>query len=220
MFAMPGITRSLPRYISMPVRLRRLALMPALALVLVSAPGVAAGQPAVTDLNPPPSDIYACTAIGSGTVCRAQVVEVLDAAPTGIWCDGPGDPFEIWDQATRTLDATRWYDTDGRLVTRIRINSFADARLSNPAVGTSVGYHQRDRDVEHFAIPGDFDSATLYSENKLVAVVPGAGAVLVESGRFVAAGDEVLQLIGRRDLSDFFAGDGSGIAALCAALDG
>jgi hypothetical protein len=194
-------------------------LVPLIAVLVLAAP-VAAGQPVTQQLDPAPSDIYTCTAIGSGTVCHAQVVEVLDPAPTGIWCDGAGDPFEIWDQATRTLDATRWYDTDGRLVTRIRINSFAQARLSNPAAGTSVSYQQRDRDVEHFAIPADLDSATLYSENKLVAVVPGAGAVLVESGRFVATGDEVLQLVGRRDLSAFFAGDPAALDSLCAALAG
>ena len=197
----------------------------ALAIAMLCLPlGVlpaAAGAPDPSQaLEPPAPDIYTCTAIGTGTVCRAQVVDILDPAATGIWCDGPGDPFEIWDQAIRTLDATRWYDTDGRLVTRIRINSFADARLSNPDAGTSVSYYQRDRDVEQFAIPGDLDSATLSSENKLVAVVPGAGAVVVESGRLVAAGDEVLRLMGRRDLSDFFAGDTAALDRLCSALAG
>lgn len=199
--------------------LRALVLV-VLVLPLGAVPASAGAPNPGQALVPPAPDIYTCTAIGSGTVCHAQVVDVLDAAPTGIWCDGPGDPFEIWDEATRTLDATRWYDTDGRLVTRIRINSFAAARLSNPPAGTSVSYQQRDRDVEHFAIPGDLDSATLSSVNKLVAIVSGTGTVLVENGRFVATADEVVALVGRRDLSAFFDGDTTALDRLCSALAG
>jgi len=220
MFATPGSTRSRLDTRSMPLRLRRLALLPALALLLVTAPGVAAGQPTAMDLNPPPPDFYTCTPLGNGAICHAVITNTYGPDPTGIICQGAAGPFEVFDQARHVVDATRWYDRDGNLVKRIRAHTFLDARLSDPLSGRSVGYSQRDRDEEVFAIPGDLDSATLYSENKLVAVVPGSGAVLVENGRFVATGDEVLQLTGRRDLSDFFAGDTAALDGLCSALDG
>jgi hypothetical protein len=171
-------------------------------------------------LLPPPPDFYTCTVNGAGTVCHAHREETYGPEETGIWCDNPDGPFEIWDQGGRVADFTRWYNRDGLVVGRLIINAFHDTHLSNPLSGAIVEYTQRDRDMERFAIPGDLDSGTLYSENKLVAVVPGAGAVLVESGRFVATGDEVLQLTGRRDLSDFFAGDPAALDNLCSALAG
>jgi len=191
-----------------------------LSLPLAVAP-VAAGAPDPGQtLVPTPPSYYTCTAYGAGTVCHADRVDILDPYPTDIWCDGPGGPFEIWDQAIRDVEFTRWYDTDGLVVGRLVINTFHDAHLSNPLNGRIVEYTQRDRDMERFAVPGDLDSGTLSSVNKLVAVVPGAGAVLVESGRFVASGDEVLQLTGRRDLSDAFSGDPHALDAVCAALAG
>ncbi len=129
-------------------------------------------------------------------------------------------PFEISDQAGRILDFTRWYDRDGHVVARLITVTFPDAQFSNPLTGDEVAYIQRDRDMEHFAIPGDLDSGTLASTGSITAVAPGFGAVLVERGRWVVAGDEVLQATGRRDLDDYFSGDEDAIDKLCEALAG
>ena len=198
---------------------RALVVVSVLAALALAAP-VSARQPVVQQLNPPPQDYYTCTPLGNGTICHALISNSYGPDPAGITCQGAAGPFEVFDQATHRVDATRWYDSEGNIVKRIRVHTFLGASLRNPASSRSVGYSQRDRDEEIFAIPGDLDSATLYSENKLVAVVPGAGAVLVENGRFVATGDEVLQRVGRRDLSDFFAGDTAALDRLCSALDG
>jgi hypothetical protein len=206
--------RTLPRRV-----LRALAIA-VLCLPLGVLPASAGAPDPGQALEPPPPDIYTCTAYGAGTVCHAHRDEVYGPEPTGLWCDGPGGPFEIWDQAGRVVDFTRWYDRDGLVVARLIINTFPNARLSNPLTGTQVAYIQRDRDIEHFAIPGDLASGTLASTGSITAVAPGFGAVLVERGRWVVSGDEVLQATGRRDLNDAFAGDPAALDALCEVLAG
>ena len=206
--------RTLPRRAVRALSLAVIAL--ALGALPVAAGAPQPGQP----LDPPPPDIYTCVANGAGTTCHAHTENAYGPVATGIWCEGAGDPFEIWDQATHLVDFTRTYDRDGKLLTRQGVHTFPGARLSNPANGLEVPYRQRDHDVERLAIPGDFDSATLVSVGSMVAVLPGAGAVLVERGRYVATGDEVLQATGRRDLSDFFSGDADALDRLCEALAG
>jgi hypothetical protein len=218
MFGMPGITRSTLARLT---RSRRIALFPALVLFLMTAPGVAAGAPTVTDLNPPVPDTYTCTPLGNGTICHALTSFSYGPDPAGITCQGAAGPFEVFDEAMHVVDATRWYDRDGNLVSRIRVHTFLDAMLSNPLSGRSVAYSQRDRDEEILAVPGDLGSATTYSTGSIRAVVPGSGAVLIDRGRAVFTDDEMLKLTGRRDTTNYFLnGDASGIAALCAALDG
>lgn len=171
-------------------------------------------------LVPPPPEMYSCTAYGAGTICHAHREDVYGPEATGLWCLRPGAPFEIWDQAGRVTDFTRWYDRDGLVVARLIVVTFPDARFSNPLTGVEVPYQQRDRDMEHFAIPGDLDSGVLSSVGSITAVAPGFGAVLVERGRWVVAGDEVIKATGRRDLNDAFNGDPDALDALCEVLAG
>ena len=211
MFSLPRVSR---------FGRRALVVVPILAALVIAAP-VSARQPVVQQLNPQPPDYYTCTPLGNGTICHALISDSYGPDPAGITCQGATGPFEVFDQATHVVDATRWYDSDGNIVKRIRVHTFPGARLSNPVSGRSVSYSQRDRDEEIFAIPGDLDSATTYSTGSLLAVVPGSGAILVDRGRAVFTADEMLKLVGRRDVSNYFVnGDASGIAALCAALDG
>jgi hypothetical protein len=207
---MPTVSRRALRALAIAVLCLPLGVLPA------SAGAPEPGQV----LEPPPPDIYTCTPYGAGTVCHAHRDDVLDPEPTGLWCDGPHGSFEIWDQAARAVDFTRWYDRDGLIVARLVINTFSDAWLSNPLTGAEVSYRQRDRDMEQFAVPGDLDSGTLASTGSITAVVPGLGAVLVEHGRWVVRGEEVVQSTGRRDLTDAFAGDPDALDAVCDALAG
>lgn len=198
----------------------------ALAIAVLCLPmgvlPVAAGAPNPgQDLNPPPPDGYVCTPLGAGTVCHLSNVDVLPPEPIGVTCTTPSGTFEIYDQATRTFLATRWYDQDGNVVKRIRLNLFDDAQLSNPSSGKVAPYVQRDRDVDVFTTPGDLSSSQYTSTNHLTAVVPGFGAVLVEAGHVEVAPDgELVQLTGRRDIEAMFEGSPDVLAKLCAGLAG
>jgi hypothetical protein len=89
-----------------------------LLAIAAFAPGANASQPVPQALNPPPADYYTCSATGDGTICRATTSEYYGPDPTGISCGSGTGAFEVMDQATRTIDATRWYDEDGNLVRR------------------------------------------------------------------------------------------------------
>jgi hypothetical protein len=203
-------------------RARRLALalVPVLAILAVAAPA-AAGQPQPMALYPAPPDGYDCRQTGGGTVCTLVETVVLEPESTGLVCSSPAGSFEIFDEATRTLIATRTYDRDGNLVKRVRVNDFSDAQLSNPSSGGVIGYIQRDRDVDVFTVPGDLSSSTFTSTGSLTAVVPGMGAVLVERGRVEVSPDgELTAFTGRRDLAALFEGDEEILARVCEALAG
>jgi hypothetical protein len=151
-------------------------------------------------------------------VCHSDTTVDLGPDPSGILCGSGPSTFEVLDQATRRVVATRWYDVDGDLVKRVRDNRFSDAQLSNPS-GATVGYRQRDLDTEYLAIPGDLSTATMYSDTSLIATAPGWGTVLVEAGLTVSDADgNVLYQNGRRDLGSYFTGDTGAMAQLCAAL--
>ena len=193
-----------------------------LGLVAVTGTAATAGRPATVPLNPPPpNSSYTCKSIGAGTRCDSDTTEVLDPAPSGIICGTGADMFELTDQATRRVKAERWYDTNGNLVKRVRANIFSDASLINPVTGAFVVYDQHDVDRAILAVPGDLDTITTYSTEWLVAVAPGYGAVLVNTGQSVYGPDgSLISRTGRRDLDAYFGGDASVVAPLCAALGG
>ena len=202
-------------------RALRVLALASIAATLAGAPAAIAAPPAAQDLNPPPPDGYLCTPVGAGTICQLVDTVVLPPEPIGVTCTTSSGSFEIYDEATRTLLATRWYDQDGNVVKRIRVNLFDDAQLSNPASGAVAPYIQRDRDVDVFTTPGDLSSSTFSSTNHLTAVVPGFGAVLVEAGRVEVSPDGELDKVnGRRDIAALFDGDPEVLAKLCAGLAG
>ena len=197
--------------------LAALALTAPAGLVLLSPPAVA-GRPAAVSLNPQPPDFYSCTTNGAGTHCSGETSDPYGPEPVGIFCGSGDGAFEVLDQAVHNTQADRWYDRDGNLVKRKRVNSFADAVFSSPA-GAQVPYSQRDIDTDVFAVPGDLTSGTTYTTSSLRATVPGLGAVLVEKGRLVWGPDGNLEKeAGRHDLLDYFLGDPTAVAGLCSAL--
>ena len=190
-------------------------------LVAATSTGAVAGAPTAVPLNPEPPDSYTCTPIGAGTRCTSDTTTVVDPVPSGIVCGTGADEFEAIDQGTRRVKAVRWYDRDGNLVTRVRDNLFSDTVLSHPVTGASVAYDQHDIDTDVLAVPGDLDTATTYSAEYLMAVAPGYGAVIVNTGRSVYAPDgSLVSRTGRRDFDAYFGGDASVFADLCAALGG
>lgn len=192
-----------------------------LGLVMAGGATAAAQPPTSVTLNPAPPGSYKCTPVGNGTRCLSDTTTVVDPVPSGILCGTGADAFEISDQATRRVKAERWYDTNGNLVKRVRANLFSASRLTNPITGVFVAYDQHDTDTDILTVPGDLGTATTYSVESLVAVAPGYGAVLVNKGRSVYGPDgSLISRTGRRDLDDYFAGDVSVVASLCAALGG
>ncbi len=200
------------------LRSRALVIVPVLAALVIAGPA-SAGQPVVGQLNPEPPDIYSCKATGDGTICRASTVESYADEPTGIICGSDIDSFEVLDTAIRHLDATRWYDREGNLTRRERTSRLVEAHLSNPVTGASVSYAQHNTDIDQLAIPGDFNTDTWTGHGVLAITVPGSGAVVLEAGRtIVGPGGNVEAQSGPSDLSDYFNGDASVVADMCAAL--
>ena len=168
------------------LRIRKPVLVPILVgglLALATVSPVAAAPPSAQDLNPPPTDIYTCDPVGSGTICRAHTVDPYENEATGIFCGA----VEILDSGIRDIRATRWYDGDGNLTRRFRTFLFRDAYLSNPATGWTLPYSQHNADTDELGVPGDFASATLSSSGHLSITAPGFGPAWVDAGHVVVS---------------------------------
>ena len=207
MFSLPRIARRLT------------SVLIGLSLATALAPAVIAAPPTIPTLNPAAPDFYTCSPVGAGTICRALTTDQYGPEPTGIFCGSRAQAFEVLDSATRVVKATRYYDADGNLVRRRRIVDFIDAHLTNPLTGAVLPYHQRNPDWETFTVPGDLSSAVYHAHGFIQFTVPGMGSVLHEAGVTVVSPDgEVLHEGGPRQFADYFAGDTSVVADLCAAL--
>jgi hypothetical protein len=197
---------------------RGLVLVPILAALVIAAPA-AARQPVAQQLTPQPPDFYTCSATGGGTICRATTSDPYEFEPTGIFCGTGAGAFEVLDSGGHIVRATRWYDTNGNLTRRQRVGDFPGARFSNPLNGVSIGYQQHNTDWDVLAVPGDFSSSTWSGHGVLSMTAPGYGRVILEAGVIkVAPGDIVEHQAGPSDLSDYYGGDASAVAKLCAAL--
>ena len=153
-----------PRRTGTRAALAALALAAPTALFLPS-PQAFAGHPAAVSLNPEPPDFYTCTTNGAGTYCSGETSDPYGPEPLGIFCGSGAGAFEVLDQAVHNTRAEPWYDRDGNLVKRKRVNSFGDAALSSPT-GAQVPYSQRDIDTDVFAVPGDLASGTTYTTRR------------------------------------------------------
>jgi hypothetical protein len=205
---------------SLPFVARRVAaVVTGLSLATALAPAVLATPPTTPALNPEPPDFYACAATGGGTICRAHLVEPYELEPTGISCGTGAGAFEVLDSGTRIVDATRFYDGDGNLARRQRIVAFDDAHLTNPLTGATIGYHQHNTDWDVLGVPGDLSTSTWHGHGVLSVTFPGSGSILRGAGVTVVGPDGTLLHRGGLDEpSDYYSGDASVVADLCAAL--
>jgi hypothetical protein len=190
------------------------------AFLMVGALPVAAGAPIdVSTLNPIPPDFYSCKATGGGAICTASTVDPYDLEPTGIICGSGAAAYEVLDSGTRNVKAMRWYDADGNLTRRERVTQFSGVHLTNPTNGHTLAYKQHNTDQDVLAVPGDLASSTFTGHGHMTMTVPGKGVVLHEAGRTVVGPDGLVETrSGPSDLADYFAGDVSVVADLCAAL--
>ena len=195
------------------LRIRKPILVPILVggmLALASISPAVAAPPSTQALNPAPPDFYTCNPVGSGTICRAHTVDPYSGEATGIVCGSGAATVEILDNGIRDVRATRWYDGDGNLTSRLRTFLFRDAYLSNPATGRALPYSQHNADDEDLGVPGDLASATLSSSGHLSITASGFGPVLIDTGHIVVSPEG--DVLARSGVSRLDAD------ALCAAL--
>ena len=187
------------------------------ALSLASA-GLA-GQPVTQTLNPPPQPWQTCKAVGEGTICEGTISFSYGPVHSGITCGTGSSAFDIFDSATESELARRFYDENGNLVRRVRHDSFASGRLSNPLTGAALDYTQTQKWTDILAVPGDLGSATVTLTGEFVVHGATGAAVLVGAGRTVFAPDFTIEFqAGPSGFLDLIALDPSAVGPLCAAL--
>ena len=179
--------------VTMPSVARRVAtLISGLSLAAILIPAtVAAAPPAAQALNPEPPDIYDCSPVGGGTICRAHTIDPYELVPQGIECGAGATAFEVLDSGVADVRATRWYDRDGNLTRRERVLDF-DSYLSNSRTGARLAYHQHNTDWDVLAVPGDLSTSTWRGHGALTVNVPGDGAVWKGAGVAVVGPDGTL----------------------------
>jgi hypothetical protein len=202
------------------LRAGRPAAVIVLAIVaLGSAPATLAAGIDPGTLNPVPTAIYTCRATGSGAICNAHTADPYEFEATGIFCGSGASTVELLDSGIRDVEATRWYDRDLNLVRRQRYFLFRDAHLTNPANGRTLTYSQHNTDDEMLGVPGDLDSATLFSHGHLTMTAPGFGSVILSAGQIVIGPTGDVEFQGGPDeLGSYYGGEPGLVDDLCAAL--
>ena len=168
------------------------------------------------DLNPPPPDIYACNAVGGGTICRAQQFEQHEPAPTDVMCGDVG----LYDQGDVYQDFTRRYDADGNWVERVIRERWLNAQWSNPVTGNVIPYTQRGITTDRLSVPGDDSTIVekLTGENQYTDPVTHK-KVLHSVGLTIFGPDGLIQEAGQQPFIErYIIGDDSAFDAICSAL--
>lgn len=202
---------------------RRRALAGAIGVGLAWALATAAGVQAADALSPPPPAFETCHASGGQTICHGTIAFPATGEPTGIWCGEGQDAFEIVDDPGSVAErATRWYDASGLLVRRMIGDVWLDSAWINPGSGARVAYRQSNVTIDSFAAPADFGSVTSTTTGTVTFLVPGAGAIVRNSGRVVFGADGELDFrSGPQAILDYFLdGDVSALQPICDALGG
>jgi hypothetical protein len=189
----------------------------AAAGILASA--ALAGQPVTQTLNPPPPSFETCKAVGDGTICEGTVSdESYGPVDTGFVCGSGASAFDIFDGGVHNEVATRTYDANGDLVSRIR-HDRTIGHLST-ATGASLPYTQSQQSTDALSIPGDFGSSTLTITGEMVLHGPGS-PVLIGAGRIVLAPDGTLDFqAGPSGFLDLIFGAPAALDPICAGLGG
>ena len=184
---------------------------------LAFAPAALAGQPPRSDLNPPPPDIYTCTATGPQTICRASLRFHEDPVTDDELCPA----FPVVDQGDVREELTRRYNADGDFVERVTRETWTNSFWSNPLTGNTIPYTQRGIQTDRATVPGDLDSirSTLVGENIYTDPITHK-KVLTSAGRTVFGPDGTLEASSGQQpfIEKFVFGDSSAFDALCAAL--
>lgn len=183
---------------------------------------VFAGQsvdPATLNPPPPPRFNPTCMAVGAGTICSLEFTDPPIAEGTGILCGSGANGFEVFFNATRSVEGKRYYDRDGNLTQR-HFREFFIGTFSNPLTGATVSFTQRDTIIHNLAVPGDVNTGTETITGSQQLHLLDGGIVLVDAGRTVIAADgTLLTESGLHPFSAYYDfGDAFALQPLCAAL--
>ena len=186
--------------------------------VALAAPASARTPVDPSTLNPPPPAEFnpVCFVDGSHITCDIAFSDpdVVDA-PSGIICNGT----ELLSSFSRSVVGKRFYDADGNLLQRHFREYFDNATFLNPDTGKVALWTQHDTVIDNLAVPGDTSTATESQSGLLTRVwLPDGGTILSDTGRVLFAPDEVLHASAHHPFLDYFSGDPTALAALCAAL--
>jgi hypothetical protein len=170
-------------------------------------------------LNPAPPDSFnpVCYQNGSHITCTLSFTEPTNVdEPTDIFCNGT----ELLATDTRSVVGKRVYDADGNLLRRHFRESITGSFL-NPDTGRTVLWRQHDTVIHNLAVPGDLSTGTTQTSGLDARIwSPDGGTVLIDAGHLIIdpATDEVLKASGPHPFNDYYGGDPTALAAMCAAL--
>jgi hypothetical protein len=114
----------------------------------------------------------------------------------------------------------RVYDADGNLLQRHFRESITGSFL-NPVTGKSILWCQHDTVIHNLAAPGDLSTGTTQTSGLDSCIwAPDAGTVLIDAEHLIIdpATDETLKASGHHPFSDYYGGDPTALAPMCAAL--
>ena len=140
--------------------------------------------------------------VSAGSSVEISGTEFADE-PIGVDCG----TFEVWDDSELNWHGREFYDDDGNLV-RVVEHIWGVDRLYNPLTGTSVSGRFNNSEIVDLVNGGITENGSIFK-----IIVPGAGAVFLDVGKFIISFETGLEFLAGRH--DFFDGD---IAALCAVL--
>jgi hypothetical protein len=182
--------------------------------VALAAPASARTPVDPSTLNPPPPAEFnpVCFRDGSHITCDIAFSDpdVVDA-PSGIICDGT----ELLDSHSRSVVGKRFYDADGNLLQR-HFRESLDGTFRNPDTELVALWTQHDTVISDPAAGTDKLSGL---ESRVW--LPDGGTILTDTGIliFAAPNDEVVKASAHHPFLEYFTGDPSALASLCAALD-
>jgi hypothetical protein len=187
--------------------------------VALAAPASARTPVDPSTLNPAPGASLnpVCFVDGSHITCDVAFSDpdTVDA-PSGIICDGT----ELLDSHSRSVVGKRFYDADGNLLQR-HFRESLDGTFTNPATGRVALWTQHDTVIDNLAVPGDLSTGTESLSGVESRVwLPDGGTILTDTGRLVfdLATGEPIKTSAHHPFDDYFGGDPSALAPLCAAL--
>jgi hypothetical protein len=173
-------------------------------------------------LNPPipPEFNPECKAVGFGTLCTVDFVEIQGPDASGIICSTGASSFEVIVSDTRTVTGRRYYDENGDL-TRRHFRQVLVGTFTNPLTGASLDYAESTTIIHDLSVPGDLSTGTEIFTGSTRLSLPQGGTVLIDAGRVVidASDGTILFEAGQHHFDAYFVyGDTSALQPICDAL--
>ncbi|HET9914293.1 MAG TPA: hypothetical protein VFQ13_20535, partial [Anaerolineales bacterium] len=162
-----------------------------IALVLVTLMALApqatafAGQsvdPATLNPPIPPEFNPECQAVGFGTLCSVDFVEIQGPDASGIICGTGASSFDVVVSDTRTVTGQRYYDENGDLTQR-HFRQVLVGTFINPLTGASLDYAESTTIIHDLTVPGDLSTGTENFTGSIRLSLPQGGTVLIDAGK-------------------------------------